>query len=101
MSRAFLLKLVRNALGVLLILMGALLGFVPFLPGIVLGVLGVSLLDFPGKRRLLRRIGRLPLFVRLRRKSPTVARLWREVLRERGRGGRRETVRLTREKPVE
>ena len=101
MSRAFLLKLVRNVLGVLLILMGALLGFVPFLPGIVLGVLGVSLLDFPGKRRLLRKIGSLPLFVRLRRRSPVVARFWQRVLREGGRGYRRGKVRLTPEKPLE
>ena len=103
MRRSFLLKLARNAAGVLLILLGGLLGFVPFLPGIVFGILGITLLDFPGKRRLLRRLGSLPPFARLRRRSPAVARLWREMIRERGREHEygHKKPRLTREKPVE
>lgn len=101
MRRAFLLKLARNALGILLILLGGLLGFIPFLPGIVLGILGITLLDFPGKRRLLRKIGNIPLFERLRRKSPAVARLWQEVLRERARKLGDRKPRLTPEKPLE
>lgn len=101
MRRSLLLKIARNVAGVLLILLGGLLGFIPFLPGIVLGILGVALLDFPGKRRLLRRIGSVPLFVRLRRKSPVVARLWQEMVRERGRKLKGKKPRLTPEKPLE
>lgn len=101
MRRSFLIKLARNVAGILLILLGGLLGFIPFLPGIVLGVLGVMLLDFPGKGRLLRRIGSIPLFVRLRRRSPAVARLWREIIRERGRKLKGKKPRLTPEKPLE
>ena len=39
--------LFRKIIGVLLILMGMLLGFVPFIPGIVLVLLGLQLLGLP------------------------------------------------------
>lgn len=95
--QASLLKLGRNLLGVSLIVLGVLLGFIPVLPGVVLVVLGIALLDFPGKRWLLRRVERIPLFVRLRRHSPAIARLWKQLLRER----RPRKIRLTSEKPFE
>lgn len=55
--------------GLLLILAGALLGLVPFLPGFPLGILGVVLLGASSRRvqRLLRRlVRRLPRRVRER-----------------------------------
>ncbi len=39
--------LFRKLIGVLLILLGMLLGFVPFVPGIVLVLLGLQLLGLP------------------------------------------------------
>jgi len=67
------LRSFRIALGVLLVLLGALFGFVPFIPGWVLGLAGFSLLST--EIRAVRRV-----FVTIRRRF----RLWRRARRRNG-----------------
>ena len=65
-------RVVLFVAGVLLILAGALLGLVPFLPGFPLGILGVALLSASSRRiqRQLRRLmQRLPRRLRRRMRS--------------------------------
>jgi UPF0716 family protein affecting phage T7 exclusion len=77
----FFVRIVMFAGGVLLIIAGFLLGFVPFLPGFPLGIAGLVLLSMSSRRvrlALLRLLRRLPL-------------RWRgrfRFLRKNGRAGR-------------
>jgi hypothetical protein len=56
---------IRNALGLLLLALGIVMA-VPLVPGpgLVFILLGVSLLDFPGKHRVERRLIRVPIVIR-------------------------------------
>lgn len=53
------LKLLKNLLGVFLLLVGIVMLFIPG-QGILTMLFGISLMDFPGKRRLQIRIVRMP-----------------------------------------
>jgi hypothetical protein len=53
------LKFLKNLLGVLLLLVGIVMLFIPG-QGILTMLFGISLMDFPGKRRLQIRIVRMP-----------------------------------------
>jgi len=51
--------ILRNIAGVFLILLGIVSGFVPILQGWIFILVGISLLKFPGKDKLIRRFKRL------------------------------------------
>ncbi len=45
-------KILKNLLGVILIILGLIILFTPFTPGSWIALIGFSLLDFPGKKML-------------------------------------------------
>lgn len=81
--RAKIKTLIRNAVGVALILIGIILWITPVLPGGFLIIAGVLLLDFPQKRAVFRRLEHNAL-VRWLLKSSAFARVWRGLRRRAG-----------------
>lgn len=79
--------LIRNTLGIALILIGMILWITPVLPGGFLIIPGVLLLDFPQKRAVFRRLEQ-SILVRRLLQSSAFAGLWRQVRRRAGRGSR-------------
>jgi len=74
-------RLGRNLAGLGLIVVGLILWLTPILPGGVLALIGLALIDFPGKRRLLMRLMRTKLVARLMEGNPELAKLWKRLYR--------------------
>ena len=77
--RGLLKRLVRNVLGFALIVVGVVLWLTPLVPGGALALLGLLLVDFPGKRRLIRRLRSTELFTKLLRGNPRLSRIWKRL----------------------
>ena len=75
-KRSTLKMLLRNLAGLTLIIIGLALWLLPILPGAILILPGFLLLDFPGKRLLIRRLEQSKLMQRVLR-NRQLARLWR------------------------
>jgi hypothetical protein len=78
-ARKLLQRLARNALGVVFIAVGIALWLMPIVPGGALALIGLLLIDFPGKQRLVRWLWGTKLFVKLVRRNPRLARVWRRL----------------------
>ncbi|HHT9125347.1 MAG TPA: hypothetical protein ACFYD6_05945 [Candidatus Brocadiia bacterium] len=57
-------KILKNTLGVMLIILGLVILFTPFTPGSWIALIGLSLLDFPGKRRLVAKLKATGFYMR-------------------------------------
>lgn len=78
-ARKLLQRLARNALGLALIVVGIVLWLMPIVPGGALALIGLFLVDFPGKQRLVRWLWGTKLFVKLMRRNPRLSRIWRRL----------------------
>jgi len=69
----------RNLIGVLLVILGLILWLTPILPGGALAILGLMLIDFPGKRRFFLKLERTRWFSHLLQQKPQLARIWKRL----------------------
>lgn len=57
-------KILKNTLGVILVILGLIIFFTPFTPGSWIALIGLSLLDFPGKKRLVGKLKATKFYMR-------------------------------------
>ncbi len=77
--RRLLKRLVRNVLGLALIVVGIVLWLTPIVPGGALALIGLLLVDFPGKRKLIRWLRGTKLFAKLVRSNSRLSRIWKRL----------------------
>jgi len=66
-------RIVRNLIGLFLIVVGLILWLTPVVPGGVLMIPGLMLIDFPGKRRLFLRLEKTwPISILLKRRQKQI-----------------------------
>lgn len=62
--KGLIIKILKNILGTTLVILGLIILFTPFTPGSWIALIGFSLLDFPGKKRLVAKLKATGFYMR-------------------------------------